>query len=91
MVSSRFFVFGGQVDGEFFSGLWLFDLNSCEVYAYRSLRASCPLTLFTVRRRAAWELYEPSTTEKLARRMGQARIAFEDRITMYVVEPKTLG
>ncbi|TEB21191.1 hypothetical protein FA13DRAFT_1717162 [Coprinellus micaceus] len=64
MVSSRFFVFGGQVDGEFFSGLWLFDLNS-------------------LRRRAAWELYEPSTTEKLARRMGQARIAFEDRITIF--------
>ncbi|TEB21182.1 hypothetical protein FA13DRAFT_1800158 [Coprinellus micaceus] len=64
MVSSRFFVFGGQVDGEFFSGLWLFDLNS-------------------LRTRAAWELYEPSTTEKPARRMGHACTAFEDRITIF--------
>lgn len=32
MVGSRFYVFGGQVDGEFLNDLWAFDLNTCEFY-----------------------------------------------------------
>lgn len=43
MIGSRFYVFGGQVDGEFLNDLWSFDLNTRRSY---SSHFHLPLLIF---------------------------------------------
>ena len=59
MAGSKFFVFGGQVDGEFLNDLWAFDLNSRKPTSSVQSMCGLILLLFSVRTKAAWELYEP--------------------------------
>ena len=82
MVGTRFYVFGGQVDGEFHNDLWAFDLNTCEPVALKYL--GLYLSLYTVRTRACWELIRPSSNEGPARRTGHTCITYGDRILVYV-------
>lgn len=35
MVGTRFFVFGGQVEGHFLNDLWAFDLNTRTLVSFR--------------------------------------------------------
>ena len=80
MAGSKFFVFGGQVDGEFLNDLWAFDLNSRKSHGFAT---SVLLRIYfwgLVRTKAVWELYEPASgSERPAQRTGHACITFEEQ------------
>lgn len=84
MVGSKFFVFGGQVDGEFLNDLWAFDLNSraCPTSPLLSSRRAS-VDAIAVKTKATWELYEPPpNTEKPGRRTGHVCVTHGDKLIM---------
>ena len=86
MVNTKFYVFGGQVDGEFLNDLWAFDLNTREL-VYRFVEKHWPDRIL-VRTKATWELIKPNTpTEGPAKRTGHVCVSFGDRIIMLFLFP----
>lgn len=84
MVGTRFYVFGGQMDGEFLNDLWAFDLNTRKLLLISSDRASAHIVK-EVRNKACWELIKPSSNEGPARRTGHTCITYGDRIIMFAL------
>ena len=82
MIGSKFFVFGGQVDGEFLNDLWAFDLNS-RTPSHLPLRQSSTDLSKVKTQSASWEKWEPASADRPAPRTGHVCIAFEDQIILY--------
>lgn len=91
MVGSKFFIFGGQVDGEFLNDLWCFDLNTCQPShpVSESRLTSLP---HTVKSSPAWELIKPAPgNEPPPRRTGHIMLSMDDTIYMFVYTPKSVS
>ena len=100
MVGTKFFVFGGQVDGEFLNDLWSFDLNTCKSSAFISRPIDFNQSHYDtyvphgvyialnrcilVRTQTQWELCQPTTTDRPAQRTGHICVTHGDRIIVYV-------
>ncbi|KAE9404363.1 galactose oxidase [Gymnopus androsaceus JB14] len=83
--TSKFIVFGGQVDGEFLNDLWSFDINSLRFRPRWELMEPISfddLWSFDFLRRQ-WKLMEPTSSERPAQRMGHVCINHGDRIIIF--------
>ena len=90
MCGTRFFIFGGQVDGEFMNDLWAFDLSSREFaedsfFEYSHIRLT-DTSFFSVKTPDPnWELYSPAPGSDLpAKRTGHVCVTHNDKIYLYV-------
>ena len=84
MVGSKFYVFGGQVGGEFLNDLWSFDLNSRNYHLLSFIRALNPF--FLVRTKAVWDLIEPtSSSPRPSHRTGHVMISYGDTLVVCVI------
>ena len=83
VVSSKLFVFGGQIGGYFFNDMWALDLNN-RTFAYcrsEPFRPDIP----AVQSQPVWESYESIPgNEKPLPRVGHVSVVIEDRIIMFV-------
>lgn len=87
MVGSKFFVFGGQVDGEFLNDLWSFDLNSRNSHPPTSRQAPNHLSPL-VRTKAVWELIEPTLgSPRPSHRTGHVMVSYGDKLVVCVLFP----
>ena len=85
MAGSKFFVFGGQREGEFLNDLWAFDLHSRKP-SFPIQHPSVVQILsqnFPVRSKVAWEHFEPTPgSERPAQRRGHSCIIFDNQMIM---------
>lgn len=82
MVGSKFYMFGGQVDGEFLNDLWAFDLNSCK-FIITYITFIPVYSDLLVRTRATWEPIEPAEgSPRPAHRTGHICVSHGERIVL---------
>lgn len=99
MCGTKFYIYGGQVDGEFLDDLWCFDLSSRTLpFISTSIFLRCfehiafPKTftdvcVVTVKDgRPRWEnLSSPPNTKAPARRTGHVMVTYADKLYLCVV------
>lgn len=79
MCGTKFYIYGGQVDGEFLDDLWCFDLSSCEC---DFLWTSCLSSTLPVKRgNPQWDnLSSPPGTKAPAKRTGHVLVTYGDKL-----------
>lgn len=79
MCGTKFYVYGGQVDGEFLDDLWCFDLSSCERGFLQP--STCVQPLAVKPGNPQWDnLSSPPGAKAPAKRTGHVMVTYGDKL-----------